>query len=223
MGTPSWFIPRFTRPAAPLADWDHPAWSAVPALELGWWHASSAHRPRVRMRLAHHDGWLCWLTRVEDRGVRSRQRGWQAPVWFDSCTELFLEPRPGAGYSNLEINAGGAALSYWITDWRRKGEVFERYLHRPDAEFAELRIATSLPAGAEPALTGPTTWTVEAHIPESFYVRHAGEAGRFRGSWRGNCYQCGDETPHPRWGAWAPVEGELNFHRPECFGTFTFA
>ena len=40
--------------------------------------------------------------------------------------------------------------------------------------------------------------------------------------WGANFYKCGDETSHPHWGAWSPVD-ELNFHLPRCFGRLGFA
>jgi hypothetical protein len=40
--------------------------------------------------------------------------------------------------------------------------------------------------------------------------------------WRANFYKCGDDTSHPHWAAWSPVD-ELNFHLPRCFGRLGFA
>jgi len=37
-------------------------------------------------------------------------------VWKDSCVEFFIQPRPDAGYFNLEMNAGGAHLCCYIED-----------------------------------------------------------------------------------------------------------
>jgi len=36
---------------------------------------------------------------------------------------------------------------------------------------------------------------------------------------RGNFFKCGDETSHPHWASWSPISEELNFHRPETFGS----
>jgi hypothetical protein len=40
-------------------------------------------------------------------------------------------------------------------------------------------------------------------------------------SWRDNFYKCGDQTSHPHWASWSPVD-DLNFHLPRCFGTICF-
>jgi hypothetical protein len=39
---------------------------------------------------------------------------------------------------------------------------------------------------------------------------------------RGNFFKCADESSHPEWASWSPVD-RLDFHRPHCFGTIRFA
>ena len=53
-------------------------------------------------------------------------------------------------------------------------------------------------------------------------ARYSGPLGTLAGrAWRANFYKCGDQTSHPHWAAWSPVD-ELNFHLPRCFGTIAF-
>ena len=65
-------------------------------------------------------------------------------------------------------------------------------------------------------------WRLEYFIPFSLLEKWVGSLGLVLGQqWHANLYKCGDETSHPHWAAWAPVD-EFNFHLPRCFGTIQF-
>jgi hypothetical protein len=55
-------------------------------------------------------------------------------VWKDSCVEIFLQPKPDAGYFNLEMNAGGAHLCCYIEDPERVPGGFKKFTP-PAREF----------------------------------------------------------------------------------------
>jgi len=41
--------------------------------------------------------------------------------------------------------------------------------------------------------------------------------------WRVNFYKCADDTSHPHWLTWSPVDlPEPNFHHPQSFGILQF-
>jgi hypothetical protein len=159
---------------------------------------------------------------VDDRFVRCRHSGFQQPVYKDSCVELFLQPKPQGGYFNFEFNAGGALLVYWIEDPTREGQGFRRYRVLSDAECARIQVVSSLPARIDPEIDGPLPWSLSFGIPVALLERYAGPIGNVAGQcWRGNAYKCGDETSHPHWASWAPID-RLDFHSPDCFGAFVF-
>jgi hypothetical protein len=206
-------------------NWDAPAWQLAETLRLD--HArpeGSDHRPRVQARLLHDGANIFGLFRVEDRYVRAVQRGFQAPVCRDSCVEFFFQPHAGRGYFNFEFSAGGAFLCSYIRDCTRIGEdgFADFELLGPEAEAA-VSVCHSLPETVEPERVDPTVWTLQFAIPVCMLEAYAGHLGSLKGrTWTANLYKCGDETSHPHWLSWAPVD-ELNFHLPRCFQPIDFA
>ena len=80
----------------------------------------------------------------------------------------------------------------------------------------------SLPQRVDPEITAPVQWTLRFFIPFTLFEHYLGPLGPIPGqAWRGNFFKCAEETSHPHWAAWAPVD-EFNFHRPNCFGIISF-
>jgi hypothetical protein len=206
------------------AGWDDPAWQQAETLELLHFRPEgSDHRPRTQARLLHSADGLFGIFRVEDRYVRSRHTRFGDPVYEDSCVEIFLQPRPGLGYLNFEMNCGGALLASHVTDHRRVPGGFAAFTRLPEAEAAQVRVRSSLPRTVDPELASPLEWQLSFFIPLALLETYVGGglaplAGR---SWRANLYKCGDKTSHPHWASWAPL-AERNFHLPHCFGTLRF-
>jgi hypothetical protein len=202
--------------------WDDPAWAAAEVLEIATFRPEgSDHRPRTRARLLH-DGERLWgLFRVEDRHVRSVHTRFGDPVYTDSCVEIFLQPKPGRGYLNFEMNAGGALLASHVTDHRRTPEGFAAFTRLTEADGRQVAVRSSLPPVVEPEIEAE--WALAFAIPVALLEAYVGPIGPLAGQeWRANLYKCGDATSHPHWASWAPVEA-LNFHLPHCFGTLRFA
>lgn len=214
-------------PAAPelTGQWEGPAWGAVAPLPVGLFHPqSSGHRPQVQAKLAYDAAALHVIFRVADRYVRCVHTHDQDPVCTDSCVELFVEPKPGAGYFNFEINAGGTVLLYHVRDARRTPQGFADFSPVDSRWLRQLRIYHSLPAVVEPELAGPVEWTLEYSIPLALFEAHVGPLGALPGqTWRGNLFKCGDATSHPHWASWAPIGAPLNFHQPDRFAPLVFA
>jgi hypothetical protein len=206
------------------AGWDDPAWAHAETLELAHFRPEgSGHRPRTRARLLHTGDALVGRFLVEDRYVRSRHTRFGDPVYEDSCVEVFLEPAPGRGYLNFEMNAGGALLASHVTDPRRVaggGLAGSRRLREDEA--ASVGVRSSLPRVVEPEVESPLEWQLAFSLPTALLERYVGPLGPLPGrSWRANLYKCGDRTSHPHWASWAPLD-ERNFHLPRCFGTLRF-
>lgn len=213
--------------AAPSLDgqWDAPVWQGAETLAVAVARPeSSDHRPQVRARLLHDGATIFGIYRVEDRYVRSVRTRFQDPVCNDSCVEFFFQPHAGPGYFNFEFNAGGTFLCAYIRDCTRIGKsgFADFTMLGPEAERM-VQVHHSLPATVEPEIAAPTAWTLQFALPVALLEAYAGPLGRLDGrQWTANFYKCGDETSHPHWLSWAPVE-TLNFHLPKCFQPIQFA
>jgi hypothetical protein len=144
-------------------------------------------------------------------------------VWKDSCVEFFIQPRRDAGYFNVEMNAGGAHLCSYIEDPERIPGGFKKFTRLPPEIGRKIQVCSSLPKIVDPEITDAIRWQVNFFVPFPVLEEYVGKLGDIRGQeWRGNFYKCADETSHPHWASWMPVD-EFNFHLPRCFGRISFA
>ena len=220
----NYVIRRAVTPPEFRGDWDGPAWGRADVLEITHFHAnSSAHRPRTRVKLLYDDAGVYVLFRVADRYVRCVQRQHQSHVYRDSCVEFFVQPKPASGYFNIEFNCLGVMLLYHMADPPRGASgKLEGHTVLPPGELATIRVAHSLPDDLRGEITEPIEWWLEYFVPDALLERYVGpfEPPAQR-RWRGNFYKCGDDTSHPHWGSWAPIE-RLDFHQPDHFAPLTF-
>jgi hypothetical protein len=209
-------VPRLADiPGTPL----DPRWDALPRLAVASYHArSSPHRPPVHVQLGHSGDRLHLRFTVQDRYVLSRATAFNAKVCNDSCVEMFFEPVPGMGYFNLEMNAGGTALCYHITDARRVPDGFAAFTPLTADELGGIAIVGTAPRTVDPEIAAPLDWALCASIPLAPFARRLGRALPVPGRWRGNFFKCADESSHPHWASWSPIGEELNFHQPGRFG-----
>jgi len=207
----------------PSAPWAGTAWDRAPALAVDCFRPeSSPHRPRTRVKLMR-DGQALWgFFDVQDRYVRCRHTRFQAPVYKDSCVEFFVQPHPDSGYFNFEFNCGGALLASYITDATRTAEGFQAYRQLTPEEGQRVGVWPSMPPVVDPEIAAPRTWKLVFRVPFDLLAQYAGPLRVDEGAtWRANFFKCGDETSHPHWAAWCPVDA-LNFHLPRCFGYLRF-
>jgi len=224
MKNPTYTVSRAHRRPEMLGLWDGPAWRGVPCLTIAYFRPEgSRHRPVSRVKLAYDLDGLFGLFQVRDNYVRCLRTRFQDQVYKDSCVEFFVQPKYESGYFNFEFNCGGALLASYITDSTRVHDGFKASTPLSESNARRLRIFNSMPQVVEPELTDETTWCIEFHIPFALLEAYVGPIAIDKGSvWRANFYKCGDDTSHPHWGAWSPVD-ELNFHLPRCFGRLDFA
>jgi len=200
--------------------WNGSVWHNVPTLEVSNFRPEgSIHRPLTKCKLLHDSERFYGIFRVDDQYVRSVNTGFQADVYKDSCVEIFLQPKSTGGYFNFEFNCGGALLASYVTDPTRiDGRVKQSTPLAPDDDRQILRYH-NLPGLVELEITKKQTWFLEFSIPLAMLEKYAGKLGKIAGqNWRGNFYKCGNETSHPHWGSWSPVN-DLNFHLPASFGS----
>jgi len=216
---------RLAVAAVPLqAQWADPIWNQADTLEIAHFRPEgSDHRPRTSARMLYDTTGVYGIFRVEDRYVRCVRTEYHDPVWRDSCVEFFAQPRPDRGYFNFEFNCGGAFLCMYITNPERIPDGFKEFVKVPAAIGRTIRARSSLPQRVDPEIPTPVVWTLSFFIPFALFEHYLGSLGAPAGqTWRGNFYKCADESSHPHWVSWAPVD-EFNFHRPTCFGKIQFA
>lgn len=204
--------------------WQGQAWADVPALCLDCFHAQSLSRhPRTQVKVAYDADHVYLHFRVEDQHVQSLYTNYQDNVCRDSCVEFFVEPVPGKGYFNFEINCGGAMLLFYISDATRNiMGGFKKYVRVPFDVARHVRIYHSMPRTTPSTLHQPTTWQIEMAIPFSVFRHYLPEFEPTPGStWRANFFKCGGDLQYQHWASWASQGRELNFHQPEYFGQLT--
>jgi hypothetical protein len=206
------------------ADWTDPAWAAAETLAVEHFRPeSSDHRPQTSARLLYDANGIHGIFRVQDRYVRCVRTEYLQEVWKDSCVEFFVQPRPDRGYFNCEFNCGGAFLCYYVTNPERTPHGLKEFTRVPASIGQTIQTRSSLPRRIDPEITTPVLWTLRFFIPFALFEHYLGPLGAPSGQvWRGNFYKCANESSHPHWASWSPVD-ELNFHRPTCFGTIRFA
>jgi hypothetical protein len=205
-------------------DWDGPAWGPADVVEVSHFHAkSSDHRPRTRAKLLYDDRGIHALFRVADRYVKCTRTEHQSNVCRDACVEFFVQPKPGHGYFNIEMNCGGTMLLYYLRDASRDANgKLANFQIVPPEELAAVRVHHSMPKSVPEEIVEPVEWWIEYFIPLALMERYVGPLGApAQRRWRGNFYKCADDTSHPHWATWAPIE-RLDFHQPECFAPLTF-
>ena len=203
--------------------WDDDSWQQSPALSVAHFRPeSSNHRPRTLVKLVADPQHLYGIFKVEDRFIRCVHTAFQAPVCRDSCVEFFVQPRPDKGYFNFEFNCGGALLASYVTDPRRTPEGLAACEPLSPEDGNRIVVQSSLPPHVEPEIAEACTWQLAFRIPLEVMARYIGPLQAVKGDvWRANFYKCGDQTSHPHWAAWHPVDA-LNFHLPHCFGKLRF-
>jgi hypothetical protein len=208
----------------PLPEWADAIWNQAETLEIRHFRPEgSDHRPQTSARMLYDAKGLYGIFQIHDRYVRCVRTQYHDPVWKDSCVEFFVQPRSDHGYFNFEFNCGGAFLCCYITDPERTPDGFKAFVKVPAAIGQTVRVRPSLPQRVEPEITTPVVWTLGFSIPFALFEHYLGPLGAVAGqAWRGNFFKCADETSHPHWAAWSPVD-QFNFHRPNCFGSLEFA
>ena len=202
-------------------DWDAPPWHALPPQRL-LHHMGSRpqHFPETEFKIAHDREAISVIFRVKDRYVRAVATRHGDPVYRDSCVEFFFTPGPdpSMGYFNLEMNCGGTMLFHFQPKPR------ENQVDLSLIEGKNIAIFHSLPTIVNPELSTPVTWSVAYRIPFAVLDRYCPVTRPAPNViWRGNFHKCADQSSHPHWLTWAPINSpKPNFHLPQYFGQLNF-
>jgi hypothetical protein len=217
-------IAKATRLSAPPKDctsWNAPPWQAIPSERLGNYMGSKpAHFPRTEVKIAYDAMAVHVMFRVADRYVRATAARHQDSVCGDSCVEFFFTPGSDVsqGYFNIEMNCGGTMLFHFQSGPDKEKVVI------PVSECEKMRKTYALPRIVDPEIEEPVTWSVGYALPINLLQRYCAVSPPQPGAeWRANFYKCADNTSHPHWLTWAPVDyPRPNFHLPRSFGVLAF-
>ncbi len=203
------------------AVWEKSPWNGIEAIELtNYMGEKPSHFPVTKAKLAYDDEAIYVIFHVEDQYVKAVHTENQEAVYKDSCVEFFFVPdgKIEQGYFNLEMNCGGTMLFHHQIK-PRTGSVAIKTNH-----ISQIKVATTLPKIVDPEMDSKTTWVVEYRIPFSMLKEYHDFDNPSDGTvWRANFYKCADDSSHPHWITWAPVNHPVpNFHLPDFFGTIKF-
>jgi len=214
-------VPKLQDPVDINAQWDKEPWLGIAAAELtNYMGDYPEHFPKVLFKVAYDDEALYIIWQVHDQYIVAVADQYQGAVYKDSCVEFFFTPDADVslGYFNLEMNGGGTALfNFQPKPWTDQQQIAK-------SDFDKITIAHSLPRIVHPEIADTLTWTLEYRIPFSIIEKYAPTVRPAPGVvWRANFYKCADNSSHPHWLTWSPVEySRPNFHLPQFFGYLEF-
>ena len=201
--------------------WDKSVWKKVKAVKIeNRMGEEPRFRPITEAKMLYDANNVYVIFRVQDKFVKSTVTTYNGHVSGDSCVEFFFSPNSAVPehYFNLEVNAGGTPLIFFVTQPRKE------YTKLSDGSIDDIEIAHSLPEVVDPEITDEVTWTIEYRIPLEILKEYTNVTMPQPGVvWRANFYKTGSDTSNPHYYTWSPVSyPEPNFHLPAYFGTLTF-
>ena len=172
------------------------------------WPATYPYAPLCAGRIARTEESLIVDFRVSGLDIRAQNTEDNGKQWEDSCVEFFVENPDGSEYYNFEVNPLGKVLA-------ARGAGRENRVKRPAEEMAQI-LRTARYEGAQDFQGGIWDWRVTLIVP---FELLGADPENLPEKLRANFYKCGDETAHPHFLSWSPIETESpDFHRPEFFG-----
>lgn len=201
--------------------WDKPAWKKVKPVKIeNRMGDEPRFRPVTEAKMLYDANNVYVIFRVQDKFVKSIVTKYNGHVSGDACVEFFFSPNSAEPehYFNLEVNAGGTPLIFFIT------KPWSGVTKLSDTLISQIEIAHSLPAVVNPEITEEVTWTIEYRIPLAMLKQFTNVTMPKAGvTWRANFYKTGSDTSNPHYYTWSPVSNpKPNFHLPAYFGTLTF-
>jgi len=167
-------------------------------------------RPVSQGRCLWNEDGIHILLESWEKDRRAEETQMCGRVCEDSCLECFFQPYPDQDprYVNLEINP--ISTLYLAVRPNRADQV--KYFSLPEGMHVEAR-------------EDGDSWSAVLFVPMSFLCETFAQPPLTTGAHlRGNFFKCGDKTPQPHFGVWAPVKApQPDFHRPECFADWHLA
>lgn len=201
--------------------WDKTVWKSVKPVRIeNRMGDEPKFRPVTEAKMMYDDANVYVIFRAQDKFVKSTVTDYNGHVSGDSCVEFFFSPNSEQPlhYFNLEVNAGGTPLIFFVTNpWKEFSKV-------PDSLIDKIEIAHSMPEVINPEIEKKVTWTIEYRIPLEILRVFTNVTTPSNGAmWKGNFYKTGSDTSNPHYYTWSPVSHpKPNFHLPAFFGTLSF-
>ena len=205
------------------ANWDKAEWKNVGIVKVDKYMGTiPKFKPTVEAKMMYDEHNVYVIFRVKDRYVRSVVQEYNGNVSGDSCVEFFFAPDSSLPqhYFNLEINAGGTPLIFYIAPPYPSAN----FVKLQASEIEQIEIAHSLPSKVDPEISEPVTWTIEYRIPLTMLSKFSNVTKPAPGViWKANFYKTGSRTSNPNYITWNFVDNPRpNFHLPQFFGTLIF-
>jgi len=202
-------------------EWDDPNWKEIEAISLdNFMGEKPGHFPETQAKVAYDENAIYIKFKVNDRYVKAVYANHQDPVYKDSCVEFFFTPGIdiSEGYFNLEMNCIGTMLFHHQKVPRKNAVGIS------EIDIEKVKVITSLTEIIDPEQVDNVNWQVSYKIPFSILSNYHDFDKPGPGTvWQANFYKCADDTSHPHWLTWAPIDNPTpDFHRPEFFGELHF-
>ena len=216
-----YLVSKLKKPMKIDGNWNKAAWKKIETIKIETYMGTvSPFKPTVEAKMIYDTDNVYVIFRVKDRFVKSIVTEYNGNVSGDSCVEFFFAPNSDAPlkYFNLEINAGGTPLIYYIS------KPWTEFVKLEAPEIKQIEIAHSLPSVVDPEITEPVTWTIEYRIPLSMLKKFSNVTNPAPGViWNANFYKTGSRTSNPNYLTWNFVDNpKPNFHLPQFFGVLKF-
>lgn len=173
------------------------------------WPDAFGYMPVCAGSIARYDDGLAIRFHVSGLDLRARNLEDNGRQWEDSCCEFFVQEPGGDRYFNFEVNCIGRILG-------ASGAGRHERVRQAPADLARIRRITTLPVQAYDEADTLRTWDIAVLIPFALF---GADPACPPASLKANFYKCGDETAHPHFLSWSPIDTPRpDFHRPEFFG-----
>jgi hypothetical protein len=214
-------VNRAKNPIAIDGNWNKKDWKKIESVRVSHQMGKTpTFTPTTEAKVAYDDHNIYLIFRVQDQFVKSTVTEYNGNVSGDSCVEFFFSPDENQPlhYFNLEINAGGTPLIYYVT------KPWTGFTKLDSLSISQIEIAHSQPRVVNPEIQKSTVWTIEYRVPYSILKKYSNVTIPKPGTqWRANFYKTGSQTSNPHYFTWSPVDNPTpNFHLPEFFGTIQF-
>jgi hypothetical protein len=214
-------VQRLKKPMNIDGNWEKSQWKKIKPLVIDKFMGKvPGFKPVTEAKVMYDDEFVYVIFRVKDRYVSSLVQEFNGIVSGDACVEFFFAPDASLPdrYFNLEVNAGGTPLFYYVT------KPWVGFNALSNDEIKQVKIAHSLPEKIDPEITEPVTWTIEYSIPIALLKKFSNVTQPKKGTvWRANFYKTASRSSNPHWITWSFVDKpKPDFHLPQFFGSLTF-
>jgi hypothetical protein len=199
-------------------------WAAAEAMSLVLTDTAKTPRQATTVRAVWTEMSLFIAFVCEDDDIWADKAEHDAEIYQSEVVEVFIDANSdGKTYVELEINPVNAVLDLYVLNPGQR----KPFTGLWDFECKDLRSAVKVEGTVGPdrgrGQVDDTRWSVEIEMPFAGFPLAEHHPPRPGDTWRWNLYRIdrpADEK-HDEYAALSPT-GEINYHRPDRFGTLLF-